>query len=210
MQDIGQFTIREIDSKEKKLIKEIAKVHVQTFKGFFLTFMGKGFLTTMYRAYCRHSDSSLLGAVSSEGQVLGFLAYSKNMSGLYKYMIKRSLLPFFWYSLCAFFRKPKVFVRLIRAFLKPSEAKREESYIELSSIGVSPDVKANGIGTQLINSLKDREKASGYNYISLETDAKDNEIANAFYKKNGFILERVYQTKEKREMNEYRFYLEQA
>ena len=202
--------IRQVDRKEKAIIKEIARIHVQTFEGFFLTFMGKGFLKTMYQTYCRHEGSNLLGAFDGNGQVVGFLAYSQNMSGLYKYMIKYKLVQFAWYSLGAFIRKPKVFIRLIRAFLKPSEAKREESYIELSSIGIAPSAKSQGIGSKLIADLKEREKHSKSVYISLETDAENNEGANAFYVKNGFRLERVYYTKENRKMNEYRYYLEQA
>lgn len=204
---MSEITIRKIEKKEKAIIKEIAMIHVQTFEGFFLTFMGKGFLKTMYQTYCRHEPSNLLGAFDRNGRIIGFLAYSKDMSGLYKYMIKYSLISFAWYSLGAFFRKPKVFVRLVRAFLKPTEAKREEKYIELSSIGVAPTAKSRGIGSQLINSLKELEHSSDCQYISLETDADNNESANAFYVKNGFKLERTYFTRENRKMNEYRYYL---
>jgi len=205
MQDI---TIRQVERKEKAIIKEITRIHMQTFEGFFLTFMGKGFLKTMYQAYCRHENSNLLGAFDANGRVIGFLAYSKDMSGLYKYMIKHKLIQFAWYSFGAFVRKPKVFIRLIRAFLKPSEAKREEQYIELSSIGVDPAIKSKGVGSKLISDLKEKGKQSTCVYISLETDAEDNEGANAFYVKNGFRLERMYCTKENRKMNEYRYYLE--
>ncbi len=203
-----EVTIREIEKNEKAIVKTIADIHVRTFQGFFLTFMGKGFLRTMYKSYCQHNDSTLLGAFNQDGELLGFLAYSKDMGGLYKYMIKRKLILFAWYSLGAFFRKPKIFIRLIRAFLKPSEAKREEKYIELASIGVAPDKKSQGVGSKLISELKEREKDSNYSYITLETDAENNEYANAFYVKNGFRLERTYATKENRKMNEYRYDLE--
>lgn len=203
-----EITIREIEKNEKATLKTIADIHVRTFQGFFLTFMGKGFLRTMYKSYCQHNDSTLLGAFNQGGELLGFLAYSKDMGGLYKYMIKRKLILFAWYSLGAFFRKPKIFVRLIRAFLKPSESKREEKYIELASIGVAPDKKSQGVGSKLISELKDREKDSDASYITLETDAENNEYANAFYVKNGFRLERTYATKENRKMNEYRYDLE--
>ena len=205
-----EITVRKIEQNEKAIIKEIAKIHVETFQGFFLTFMGKGFLNTMYRSYCKHEPSTLLGAFDQDGKILGFLAYSTDMSGLYKFMIKRSLIPFAWYSFCAFLRKPTVFMRLIRAFLKPSEAKREEKYIELSSIGVEPTAKSKGVGTKLIKHLKEIEKSSDCEYICLETDAENNDGANAFYLKNGFKLEREYTTKENRKMNEYRYYLEKT
>ena len=199
------MNIRKIESNEKQVIADVVGIHLDTFTGFFLTFMGRGFLNQMYRSYCEHSDSDLLVAFDDDEKPIGFLAYSGDMSGLYKYMIKKKLIPFAWYSLGAFFRKPKVFMRLIRAFLKPGESRREENYVELASIGVNPNIKSKGVGTQLISHLKDLVDFNKYAYISLETDAVNNEGANHFYQKNGFVLEREYETHEGRKMNEYRF-----
>ena len=199
------MTIRAVDKKEKKVIKEVVQIHLETFKGFFLTFLGKGFLRQMYKSYCYHGESKLLVATDEQNNVVGFLAYSSDMSGLYKHMIKHRLIPFLWYSIGAFFRKPKVFMRLIRAFLKPSESRREESYIELSSIGVSPEVKGQGVGSKLIDALKEKVDFSLFKYITLETDVENNEVANKFYIKNGFSIEREFQTREGRKMYEYRY-----
>ena len=196
--------IRKVNPGEKQCINEIVEIHLKTFTGFFLTFMGRGFLRQMYSCYTVHEDSGLLAA-EENGKTIGFLAYSANMSGLYKYMIKYRLIPFGWYSLGAFLRKPAVFMRLIRAFLKPGEAAREEKYIEVSSLGVSPEIKSKGIGSRLLDSLKQEVDFSNIAYIALETDAEHNELANHFYCKNGFQLVRSYETHEGRKMNEYRF-----
>ena len=196
--------IREITPKEKEVINRVVQIHLDTFKGFFLTFLGRGFLHCLYKSYCEHNESSLLVACEDEEPV-GFLAYSGDYSALYRYMLKRRLLPFAWYSFCAFIRKPKAFFRLIRAFLKPNDVKRKERYVELSSIGVKPSMKSKGIGSMLINELKLRVDFGRYSYIALETDAENNEAANYFYTKNGFVLERTYETREGRKMNEYRY-----
>ncbi len=198
--------IREVESAEKELLNEIVKIHMDTFHGFFLTFMGKGFLKTMYSSYCKHAKSGLLVAMDEEDRIMGFLAWSGELSELYKFMIKRKLFSFALHSLGAFFRKPKIFIRLIRAFLKPGESKRAESYVELASIGVLPDAKRSGIGSMLIDRLKENVDFSVYEYITLETDAVDNEGANRFYQKNGFVLARTFETSEGRKMNEYRFW----
>ena len=195
--------IRAIDKHDKILIRAVADVHVLTFKGFFLTFMGKGFLNVMYECYCEHSDSGLIGAFDDNNLLLGFLAYSEDMSGLYKYMLRKKLFVFAWYSFLAFIKEPKIFIRLLRALGKPSESKRDERYVELSSIGVRPEYNSLGIGTQLITYLKQMPGIDKYKYISLETDAVDNDRTNLFYKKNGFVLFRVYFTAENRKMNEY-------
>lgn len=197
--------IKIVQKSEKSTVDQVVGIHMETFTGFFLTFMGRGFLKQMYRSYCEHEASELLAAYDEDGTLLGFLAWSGDMSGLYKFMIKKRLIPFAWYSLGAFFRKPKVFMRLIRAFLKPSESRREEAYAELASIGVDPKIKSKGVGSHLISAMKDRIDFSKYAYISLETDAEHNEGANHFYQKNGFLLERTYTTREGRSMNEYRW-----
>lgn len=197
-------TIREVKSNEKELINEIVTIHLNTFTGFFLTFMGRGFLKQMYQSYCEHDESGLLVA-EEDGKALGFLAFSSNFSGLYKFMIKTRLIQFGWYSIGAFFRRPSAFMHIISAFLKPGEAKREEKYVELSSIGVDLNVKSKGIGSKLIDALKDNVDFDKYAYINLETDAVDNEGAIHFYEKNGFVRERMFETDEGRKMYEYRF-----
>lgn len=197
-------TIREVKSNEKELINEIVTIHLNTFTGFFLTFMGRGFLKQMYQSYCDHDESGLLVA-EEDGKALGFLAFSSNFSSLYKFMIKTRLIQFGWYSIGAFFRRPSAFMHIISAFLKPREAKREEKYVELSSIGVDPNVKSKGIGSKLIDALKDNVDFDKYAYINLETDAVDNEGAIHFYEKNGFVRERMFETDEGRKMYEYRF-----
>ena len=197
-------TIREVKSNEKELINEIVTIHLNTFTGFFLTFMGRGFLKQMYQSYCDYDESGLLVA-EEDGKALGFLAFSSNFSGLYKFMIKTRLIQFGWYSIGAFFRRPSAFMHIISAFLKPGEAKREEKYVELSSIGVDPNVKSKGIGSKLIDALKDNVDFDKYAYINLETDAVDNEGAIHFYEKNGFVRERMFEADEGRKMYEYRF-----
>ncbi len=196
--------IREIDAKEKHTIKIIVQIHLDTFQGFFLTFMGRGFLNCLYKSYCQYKESGLIAAFE-DGQPVGFLAFSGDYSGLYKFLIKRKLIPFAWYSLGAFLRKPKVFIRLMRAFLKSDDVKREEKYVELASIGVKPEAKLKGIGAALISWLKANIDFDKYSYITLETDAEDNEMVNEFYLKNGFKYYRTYETREGRKMNEFRY-----
>ena len=196
--------IRKIEYTEKDTINDIVSIHLNTFTGFFLTFMGRGFLNLMYRSYAEYKDSGIFVALEEEKPV-GFLAYSGDLSGLYKYMIRKRLILFGWYSFGAFFRKPTIFMRLVRAFLKPGETKREEKYVELASIGVDPNMKSKGVGSQLIDMLKAQVDFNEYAYITLETNALNNEGANHFYKKNGFILEREFETNGGRKMFEYRY-----
>ncbi len=199
-----EIVIKENPSYDKAVINQIVDIHMKTFTGFFLTFLGKGFLKQLYKGFSSHEQSGLLVA-EQNGSVVGFLAYSENLSDFYRYLIKKSLVPFSWYSLGATIRKPAAMFRLIRAFLKPSESKRKEAYIELSSIGVLCEMKNQHVGSRLIDGLKGKYDSCRFSYIKLETDAVDNDGVNAFYVKNGFVLDNTYETPEGRKMNEYRW-----
>lgn len=190
----------------KKIVNEVVEIHLTTFPEFFLTFLGKGFLKQLYSGFIEHNNSNLIIAMNSENKVLGFLAYSNDLSGFYKYLIKKKIIFFAWYSMIAFFKKPKILFRLLRAFSYSKKSERNEKYVEISSIGVEPKNKNLGIGSVMIKKLIENVDFENFEYIKLETDAENNMIANCFYKKNGFDLFSTYETPEKRKMNEYRYY----
>ena len=95
----------------------------------------------------------------------------------------------------------------MRAFTYSQGSKREEHYVELSSIGVLLEKKNLGVGSKMIELLKQQFSGSEFDYIQLEKDRDNNEGANHFYQKNGFVLDHSYETPEGRGMNEYRLYL---
>lgn len=196
--------ISRCNSYDKLVVEQVTDIHLKTFSGFFLTFLGSGFLKQLYKGFCTHPASGLLIA-QQDGRVVGFIAYSEDLSGFYRYLIRKSLIPFAWYSLIALFRRPSAMRHIIRAFLKPGESERSEQYIELSSIGVLPELKHQHIGSQLLHSLQNAFDSQKFAYIKLETDAIDNEATNLFYIANGFQQVDSYQTAEGRKMNEYRY-----
>lgn len=65
-----EVTIQKITERDKKVIPQIADLHKSAFKGFFLTFMGKGFLKLMYKCYCKHESSNILVAYENGGGCL--------------------------------------------------------------------------------------------------------------------------------------------
>lgn len=186
-------------------VENVVDIHVRSFKSFFLTFLGKGFLKQLYKHFINHKNSGLLLALEND-KILGFLAYSENLSDFYKTLLRKKFFILGWYSFLAFIKDPKIMFRLLRAFTYSKKVQKKEKYIELSSIGVLPDQENKDIGTNLINKLKEILKDSECEYIKLETDAENNEKVNKFYVKNNFILKGMYITLEGRKMNEYRFY----
>ncbi len=202
------MNILELAEADRFWLDEVVEVHMESFQGFFLTFLGRGFLKHLYRGFVEHPDSGLL-LVTDNFKVVGFLAYSRDMSAFYKYLLNKHVITFAFYALLGFLRRPRVFFRLMRALGYSRNAKRAENYIELSSIGVHPKYSRSGIGTMLVRELKAKANHMTGDYIKLETDAENNGGVNQFYIDNGFVLHHIYETPEKRKMNEYRFYLKE-
>ena len=75
--------------KNKSRVDEVVTVHMQSFPGFFLTFLGNGFLKELYKGFVEHNKSDLIVAVNDSNKIVGFLAYSKDLSGFYRYLINR-------------------------------------------------------------------------------------------------------------------------
>lgn len=198
-------TIRKLDKVDEDYISKLSKLHMKAFPFFFLTQLGSSFLKTLYKGYIEDENSGILVA-EINGKLAGFIAYSNAYSKFYKGLLKKHLFRFAFCSLLAVIRHPSFCKRLLGAFKKSEEVKKEETYVELASICVNPKVGKRGIGSLLINHLKDITDFSTYAYINLETDACNNDAVNHFYVHNGFELMREFVTEEGRKMNEYRYY----
>lgn len=196
--------IRIITSPDKEVIDKIVDLHIATFQGFFLSTLHPGFLRQLYKSFATHKKSLLMVAYD-DGVPVGFLAYSWDTTGIYKYMLWRYFFPFVWYSFLSFLRKPSIFAKMFSALSMPYSHKRETDYIKIFSIGVDPAYHGRGIGTRLMDELKRNVDFDKYEYITLETDAKDNDEANSFYLNNGFRLSSDFYTFEGRHMNKYHY-----
>ncbi len=205
MENIETVAIRELGTEDDKYITSLSKLHMIAFPEFFLTQLGLPFLKSLYRGYMEDENSGIIVAEIS-GCPVGFIAYSNDYSKFYKGLLKKHLIRFAFCSLLAVIRHPSFYKRLLKAFKKSDDVKKEEAYVELASICVNPKEGSKGIGSMLIEKLKEITDFSMYEYINLETDACDNDVVNMFYMKNGFHLARSYVTPEGRKMNEYRYY----
>lgn len=198
----GSMQIREAQLNE---VDAIVSLHLRAFPGFFLSFMGPGFLKCLYRAFIEHEPSALLVALDGNGSLSGFVAFSNDLSGLYRFLLKRDWFKLGFYSFLAVLRRPSSFMRLFRALKQPGKSERKEKYAELSSLAVAPECERQGIGQALVKAVQDRVDFERCAYLKLETDAQNNEGVNAFYQRNGFQLDHSYKTPEGRLMNEYRY-----
>ena len=198
--------IRELQHEDKQLISLLAVLHKSAFPRFFLTQLGLPFLRTLYNGYLEDENSGIIVA-EDDGKLFGFIAYSNDYPSFYRGLIKKHIIKFGFCSLGAAIRHPSFIKRLFGAFKKSKSVVKPEKYVELASICVDLKNEGKGIGSLLIDYLKSNVDFGVYSYINLETDANDNEKANRFYVKNGFVLERQFVTAEGRMMNEYRYSL---
>lgn len=198
--------IYELDGEhiEKGYIENIARLHTKAFPRFFLTQLGTAFLKTLYTGYLEDENSGIVVA-ENKGKLVGFIAYSKEYPAFYKKLIKNHIVKFGFCSAVAAVKHPSFIKRLLGAFKKSDSVKKEEPYVELASICVSPDAEHLGIGSMMVRYLVENTDFTKYDYINLETDAENNDGVNNFYIKNGFRLARQYKTSENRRMNEYRY-----
>lgn len=198
------LVFRSVEIHEKKLIDKIVALHIQSFEGFFLSSLHPGFLRQLYKSFVTHNNSDLIVAEEGE-EAVGFIAFSSDTTGAYRHMLHRYFFPFVWYSFLSFLKKPSIFFKMFSALNMPYSHKRGEPYVKVFSIGVDPRYQMHGVGSQLIDEMKKRIDFSQVKYITLETDAVDNERANNFYTKNSFKLSSQVITFEGRKMNKYHY-----
>ena len=198
------ITIRNMTASDKESIRVLSRLHTRAFPDFFLTQLGVGFLDALYKGYLSDERSGIIVA-EDNGRLAGFIAYSNDYPNFYKGLIKHHLFRFAFCSMGAALRHPSFIKRLLGAFKKSDSVVKSEKYVELASICVEPKMGKKGIGSQLIDRLKEMVDFNKYAYINLETDAVNNDAVNRFYVKNGFKLARSYSSAEGRKMNEYRF-----
>lgn len=180
----------------------VVDIHLKTFQGFFLSFLGPAFLSLLYRAI-RTDPSGIAIVAEEEDRIFGFVAGSTQPSGLYQRLLKRHLFGFFWASLGGFIRKPTIFPRLLGAFNMPRQKLPAENCATLMSVGVDPCCQNKGIGNMLVSAFLNEARLRGSEHVNLTTDAVDNDSVNNFYQSLGFELFSQYTTPQGRLINEY-------
>lgn len=195
------FRVIQADSTH---VEEIVDCHIESFQGFFLTFLGRKFLGLFYKEVL-DSDSGF-GTVLLEGErVVGFAIGTTMTPGLYRRLLLRRGARFFVLSLPSLIKKPAIAIRLFRALFMHKTSQKFSSEASLLSIAVRNSVQKSGQGKVLINDFLKMAQGKGAKDLFLTTDAENNDSVNKFYLKCGFELKRTFLTPEKRKMNEYFF-----
>lgn len=193
----------DIRKAEQKDIESIVVIHCDAFKGFFLTSLGKDFLTFYYSKFAQSNETICLVA-EEEGKVMGFSAATKVCKGFNSRLIKQNIVSFGLLSLKLLFTNPSALIRLVKNLTKKGDSvEDDEDYAELYSIGVDSSRQGKGIGKKLLYKTEDVMKSEGVQRVSLTTDYDNNESAVGFYHSMGYETLYKFVTYPNREM--YRF-----
>jgi len=190
-------------------VKQVVSVHLSSFPGFFLSFLGPRFLSVYYSGICAASEGIGFVYLNSSGTPAGFVAGTSNPGGFYSRLLKRDWFKFAMASLLPLFKNPAIATRLLRALSHPATNPVGADVAGLFSIGVLPELQGTGAGKQLVTFFLHEASLRGCRRVFLTTDRDNNDAVNRFYEKMGFDLERQYVTPEGRKMNEYWITLQQ-
>lgn len=168
-------------------IPDIIKIHVSSFKDFFLTSLGDEFLKIYYKAYIKNPNALLLCIEDDSRNVVGFAAAAIDSVGFNKKLILYSPLAFLFISIKLILSRPRALLRLLKNFTKRNETIEDDGdYAELFSIAVSPNQQGKGIGKLLLASSEDYVRSKNIAKMSLTTDYYNNDKTIRFYQAMGY------------------------
>jgi len=183
-------------------VPEVVRIHLESFSGFFLSFLGPKFLALFYEGVLEHPQGVALVAESGEG-IDGFVAGVTEQAGFYRRLVKSRVHRFAWASLGAAARRPRIVPRLFRALGQSRLSERAAAPACLMSIAVRPGAAGKGAGRELVSAFSGAMAGRGVTEYCLTTDRDGNDRVNQFYQRLGFRLVRSFVTPEGRAMNEY-------
>ncbi len=183
-------------------IKSVVLLHLSTFSGFFLSFLGFNFLKCFYQAVLK--DEASIALVFDERKYLsGFVVGTSEPEGFYKRTLVRDWPRLMFASILPVLKQPTTVLRLARRLVMVRKESYEPNEALLMSIAVTPSSQERGIGRQLLESFLVEAKQKGASIVSLTTDKLGNDRVNQFYLHAGFTCSRSFSTSEGRQMNLY-------
>jgi len=184
-------------------LNQVVKVHLQAFQNFFLSSLGAKFLYLLYEyILIDPSGISLVAEADGDG-IIGFVTGTTQPKGFYSRAIKKRAFLFAMASLPALIKSPIIITRLLGAFKKPQETYEIFADCELMSIAILPSYAGKGIGKSLELEFCKEAIKRNMKSVYLTTDQENNEIANSFYIKQGYIIKKIIVKYNTRFMNLY-------
>jgi ribosomal protein S18 acetylase RimI-like enzyme len=179
---------------------ELAKIHLESFKDFFLSSLGVSFLNTYYKSCLKNDESIAVCAIDENENLIGFSVGCIRSKGFHKSLIKQNFISFMVQGIVILFTKPNALIRLISNLGKNADKTDDGEYAELLSIGVLPSHNGKGIGKELIKRFEEEAILRGCLDLALTTDFDENNNVLLFYKSVGYKIYNEFITYPNRKM----------
>ncbi len=162
----------------------VAKLHADSINEGFLAKLGIRFLQQLYLGIAEDGESKVWVAKSND-KVMGFCAYSYNVNGMYRRVLRRRLIRL---ALAALPRamNPLVIKEALDTLRYPAKQNAQKlTATEILSIAVDECARGTGVGKMLLNRAMEQAMQDGASEIKVLAGA-DLEGANRFYTSYGF------------------------
>lgn len=176
-----------IEFLKKEHAEQIADLHISGIPTGFISSLGKDFVTALYEAIAESPYGFGFVEVVGDEKVIGFIAFTTNLKGLYKTICSKHGMRFFFLLASKLF-SAKTIKRIIETLFYPSKVEKPDlPKAELLSIAVSETERGKGIAKRLIlHGLRQSHKMNIEKVKVLVADF--NEAANRLYQKTGFEI----------------------
>jgi ribosomal protein S18 acetylase RimI-like enzyme len=181
---------------QKNDVADVARLHVNVFPNFFLTSLGLSFLEELYSGFL-HDQTGIFFVAKEKGEIIGFVVGTSEPHCFFSKLRRRRFLFFTLKAIPGVLRSPiNVFRKLLSALsYRGGSNQVNASSALLSSIGVADHYKGKAIAKKLITQFEQEVLSLGKSIVYLTTDAQDNDRANSFYHRQGYVVtETFYQS----------------
>ena len=164
---------------------EAARLHIAGISTGFISSLGQAFVAALYESIA--TDDGSFGFVATENhRVVGFTAFTTDLSKLYRHVI-RNRGHRFVLVLARKMLSVRVLKRVFDNLCYPSRTEKMNlPRAELLSIAVVPEEKGKGIGAALISAGFEECRKRGIDKVKVLVAAA-NVPANRLYQKAGFV-----------------------
>ena len=165
----------------------IAEIHMICYPTFFLTYLGKGFLTMYYKSLVKSKETIILCASDENNKIVGFVSGTLLCKGFNKRLIMKNKFAFLKQTLKILLTKPKSLYHILTNMEKKSNLIDDDGlYAELLTLGVIPSYTKRGIGENLLKASEEEIKKHNIDTVTLTTDYYDNDGVLRLYKRIGW------------------------
>jgi ribosomal protein S18 acetylase RimI-like enzyme len=172
-------------SLDERYCYEIAELHITYLNSKFTGNHGAILLESYYKALCARKGGVCYIAMVNN-RVVGYICGIWNLREIYYYLFRKFFIKFLTRLILQTFENPTILLNLINKLTGRTQQLSDTGY-ELRPIVVSKECQGKGVASELLKMLLVDAKNRGYEKIHLKTET-DNNRAQAFYEKSGFIL----------------------